>query len=137
MKTSTFALHETDRAGCGQTSTFALHVTVRLGFRRGGSSSPEMRRQLRRKRDESLGTVVALLELWGLAGISRHHDAAIMLWVGPRNTVTMLWVAIESWGGISRIGFGVWFPVLKKKCKRPFCKSHLLLGRLFVRAIYY
>ena len=85
-KTSACLLHETEREGCRQTSTVVLHVTERRGFRRGWSSGPEGRSELRRKRDESITVVVllALLALRGFVGLFREQDTATMLWVGLR-----------------------------------------------------
>ena len=86
-KTSTCVLQETAREVCRKTSMFLLHVTDREVFCRGWSSGSEGRTQLRRKRDESLDTVLALLALLalrGFGGISRNRDTATMLWVGSR-----------------------------------------------------
>jgi hypothetical protein len=80
MKTSTCALHVTDREGCRQTSSCELHVTDRGGICRGVSSGSEGRTELRRKRDESLDTVLVLLVRRGFGGICRNQATEFMLW---------------------------------------------------------
>ena len=89
MKTSTRALHETDREGCRQASTWVVQLQLpdREGVCWGVSSGPEGRRGLRRKRDESLDTVLVLLALLALFvrrrldGIWRNQDTlSVMLW---------------------------------------------------------
>ena len=59
--------------------TCGSHVTDRGGL----ASGPEARKELRRKRDESLHTVLVLLSLFvrrGFGGICRNHDTGSMLW---------------------------------------------------------
>ena len=60
-----------------------LHVTDRDGVCRGVSSRWEGRKELRKKRDDSLETALVplgLLVRWGLGGIWRNHAAESMLW---------------------------------------------------------
>jgi len=68
-KTSTCELHVTDREGSCQTSTFVSQLTVREVFCRGLPSGPERRRELRRKREESIDTGLALLVLLPVLGM--------------------------------------------------------------------
>ena len=85
-KTSTSVLHDTGRAGFCTISTCVFQLTVREGFCRGVSSGMKGRTELRRKRDENLDTVLAMLlqlvlpGLRGFGGIFRIHDTASMLW---------------------------------------------------------
>jgi len=78
--------HETDRGNCRTTSTCVFHLTVREGFCRGVSSGLERQTELRRKREENLDTVLAMLlqlvlpGLRGFGGICRNHVTASMLW---------------------------------------------------------
>jgi hypothetical protein len=93
-------LHVTDREGGRQYSTCVFQLTVREGFCRGVLSGPEGRRELRRKRDESLDNmfVLALLALHarrGFGGIWRN-----------RATESMLWCVMDSFKGREGSGFG-------------------------------
>ena len=80
-KTSTCALHETDREGCCHTSTCLLQLTVRGSLCRGVSSGPVGWTALRMKRDESTDTVLllGLLAVRGFGGIWRNHATESML----------------------------------------------------------
>ena len=85
MKTSIFALHETDRRSGRTNSTCVPKLTDREGFSR-RLPSPPLLVLLRVKRDESLDTVLVLVlsvlvTRRGLGGICRNHATeGSMLW---------------------------------------------------------
>ena len=79
MKTSTCVLQVTDRERWCQTSTCELHETDREGLC-GGVSPGSERREPRRRRDESLGTVPVLLVRRGFRGICRNQATGSMLY---------------------------------------------------------
>ena len=83
IKTSTCALHETDRVSGGKTSMCVSQLTDRGGFCRGWPPGPQGRAELRRSRDERLDTAIGLTLLItrrGFGEISRMHATGCMLW---------------------------------------------------------
>jgi hypothetical protein len=87
MKTSMFALHETDRESGGTISMCELHVTdrdcLRMDLRLDVWSGSEGRTELPppRRRDDRRDKVLGLLIVrWGFAGICRNQATESMLW---------------------------------------------------------